>query len=122
MTSIYYIQFIIFKYPFIFPVYWTSEGIKFGRDNFPLTEVKRIRGYETATAVSALEIIRRTDQLGFVPEIVARPFLNSGEVIQIDLPSLKTVKQPVYLTVKNDKISQKMFLWLIKVCAQELAI
>ena len=112
----------VFKYPFIFPVYWTSEGIKFGRDNFPLTEAKRIRGYETATAVSALEIIRRTDQLGFVPEIVARPFLNSGEVIQIDLPAIKTVKQPVYLTVKSDKISQKMFSWLTKVCAQELAI
>ena len=110
------------KYPFIFPVYWTNEGILYGKDNFPNLGHQRIRGHETATAVAALEIIRRTEQLGFVPEIVARPFIKSGEVVQIELSAVKTVRQPVYLSVKNDRISQKMYQWLIATCSKELAL
>ncbi|MCC2679094.1 MAG: putative transcriptional regulator [Pseudobdellovibrio sp.] len=112
----------VLKYPFIFPVYWTDQGIVYGKDNFPQIGHQRIRGHETATAVSALEIIRRTEQLGFVPEIVARPFLKTGEVVQIELSAVKTVKQPVYLSVKNDRISQKMYKWLIETCEKELSL
>jgi DNA-binding transcriptional LysR family regulator len=112
----------ILKYPFIFPVYWTSEGMAYGKDHFPLPDSQRIRGHETATAVGALEILRRTNQLSFVPEIVARPFLKSGQVVQLEISALKVVRQPVYLTVKNDQVSQKMYDWLAGVCARELAI
>ena len=101
-------------------LYWTADGIVFGKDGFSAPGAQRIRGHETATAVGALEIIRRSDQLGFVPEIVARPFLKAGSVVEIDLAAVKKVKQPVYLTVKNDKISQKMFRWLIEACKKEL--
>jgi LysR family tdc operon transcriptional activator len=111
----------VLKCPFVFPVYWTDQGIVYGKDNFPPGH-KRIRGHETSTAVSALEIIRRTDQLGFVPEIVARPFLKSGEVVQLELASIKTVKQPVYLSVKTDRITQKMYNWLITTCSKELSV
>lgn len=102
----------VMKFPFIFPVYWTSEGIAYGSDHFPLESKKRIRGIETTTAVSAVEIIRLTDQIGFVPEIVARPYLESGALKVIDLPELKEVKQKVYLSVKSDQISKKMFDFL----------
>lgn len=112
----------VLKYPFIYPVYWTNEGIVYGKDNFPSVGHQRIRGHETATAVSALEIIKRTEQLGYVPEIVARPYLKSGEVTRIELPTVKTTKQPVYLSVKTDRISQKMYKWLIATCTQELSI
>ena len=112
----------VLKYPFIFPVYWTDDGIMYGKDNFPNIGQQRIRGHETATAVGALEIIRRTEQIGFVPEIVARPFVKAGQVEQVDLSSLKTVRQPVYLSVKNDRISQKMYQWLIETCSKELAL
>lgn len=74
------------------------------------------------TIQSALEIIRRTNQLGYVPELVARPFIKSKEIVQIELPAIRTVLQPVYLTVKNDLLSQKMFAWLIQICARELSV
>ena len=112
----------VVKYPFITPVYWTADGIVFGKDGFHSPGIKRIRGHETATAVGALEIIRRSDQLGFVPEVVARPFIKNGSVVEIDLSNVRKVRQPVYLTVKNDKISQKMFRWLIEECKHELEV
>lgn len=68
-----------------------------------------------------MEVIRRTDQLGFVPEIVARPLLESGDLIKLTVPSLKRVSEPVYLSVKNDLVTQKMYSWLIQLCEESLS-
>jgi DNA-binding transcriptional LysR family regulator len=110
----------IVKFPFVFPVYWSQNGIAYGNDNFPLSQDKRIRGYETSTATSAVEVIRLTDQLGFVPEIVAWPLLKSGELVKITMPSLKQVSERVFLSVKNDLVTQKMYSWLIQLCQEAL--
>ncbi len=110
----------VVKFPFVYPVYWSNDGISYGDDNFPVTLDKRIRGYETTTATSAVEIIRRTDHLGFVPEIVARPLIESGQLIKLEIASLRNVTQPVYLTVKSDRISQSMFKWLSELCTTNL--
>lgn len=108
------------KYPFVFPVYWSQNGLTYGSDSFPLSQDKRIRGYETSTATSAVEVIRLTDHLGFVPEIVARPLLESGDLIGLKVPTIKPVSEAVFLTVKNEIVTQKMFTWLIQLCEESL--
>lgn len=112
----------IAKFPFVFPVYWSQNGIAYGNDNFPLSQNKRIRGYETSTATSAVEVIRHTDQLGFVPDIVARPLLESGALVKLTVSSLKQVSEPVFLSVKNDLVTQKMYSWLIRLCEERLVL
>ncbi len=99
----------ILKYPFVSPVYWTKEGIKFGDDQCPLPMNKRKKGDLTATASSALEIVLRSDQFAFLPEIVARPYVERGDLLQKDVRSWRKVSAKVYLTVKSDQISQKLF-------------
>ena len=111
----------ISKYPFVFPVYWMREGLSYGDDNFPVTASKRIRGYETSTATSAVELIRLTNQLGYVPEIVARRLIESGEIKNIEVPSLNDIRKPVFLSVRSDAVTQKMYDWLIERCAAEIS-
>jgi DNA-binding transcriptional LysR family regulator len=110
----------VVKYPYVFPIYWTNNGVTYGSDNFPVTIDKRMRGYETTTATSAVQIISLTDHLGFVPELVARPLINSGKLVELDLTALKPVQQPVYLSVKNDQIKQPMYTWLRRTCSESL--
>lgn len=101
----------VLHYPFVYPVYWSDQGIRFGDDGCPLPIRKRVRGYETATATAAAEVVRHSDQLGFLPNLVMQPLLNQRLVRKISLPAWKPVKRTVYLTVKND-VKQSVFLKL----------
>ncbi len=110
----------ILKYPFVYPVYWTNEGLRDGTDHFPISIKKRIKGFETSTAVSAAEIVAQTDQLGFLPHLVVKPLVKQKRLQIIDLAGHKPVEESVYLTVKSDTVKQKKFEWLQKECSKLL--
>ncbi len=100
----------ILKYPFVYPVYWSDEGIRFGDDGCPLSIRKRLRGDETATAAAAVEIVKLTDQLGFLPHIITDSLIEAKVLRKLTVPSWRVVRKPLYLTVKNDFIKQSAFL------------
>jgi DNA-binding transcriptional LysR family regulator len=106
----------VLKYPFIVPIYWTAEGARYGDDQFPIPWKDRKRGHETATAASAAEILKVTDQLAFIPEIVARKGVDLGELEMVKIPSWKPVRKPVYLSVKNTTVKQHDYEWIQNVC------
>jgi DNA-binding transcriptional LysR family regulator len=107
----------ILKYPFIIPIYWTPDGTQFGNDQCPIPMSKRIKGHETATAASAAQIANVTDQLAFLPEVVA-----SRSDLQLEKVKVpwKQVETPVYLSVKNSVVKQNDFEKLIKICTRIL--
>lgn len=107
-------------YPFVYPIYWTNDGLRQGDDNFPTPIKKRIKGYETATAASAAQVAARTDQLAYLPNLVAEPLAQQGLLQVLDIPTLRSVHQPVYLSVKSDVIRQQRFLWIKEQCRRLL--
>ncbi len=108
------------KYRFVYPIYWTAEGIRRGNDYFPIPIQRRRRGTETATAIGAAQIVAQSDQLGFLPNLVAQSV--AGEISLVDVPvrGLKAVDQKVFLTVKADLVKQKAFDRLAEVCRERL--
>ncbi|NQY99909.1 MAG: LysR family transcriptional regulator [Bdellovibrionales bacterium] len=96
-------------FPFVYPVYWSETGVQFGDDGCPLPYNKRLKGHETATAISAIEIVKRSQQIGFLPEIVARPYIDSGAVKKIEVENWQEVSRPIYFTVKNDLVKKNLF-------------
>ncbi len=98
----------LLKYPFVSPVYWTAEGNRYGDDQCPIPLNKRLKGHEASSSASACELIKHSDQLAFFPEIVARQSLKAGEIRQVPVP-WKTVKKPVFLSVKNAVVKQNDF-------------
>ncbi len=102
----------ILKYPFIIPIYWTSEGTQFGNDQCPVPLAKRIRGHETATAQSAAQIAKVTDQVTFLPEVV-------GESVGLSRVAApwKQVETMLFLTVKNSTVKQNDFKRLLEACS-----
>ena len=106
----------ILKYPFVYPIYWTNEGLRNGNDHFPVSIKKRIKGYETATATSAAEVVSQTTHLGFLPHIVTQPLVQQKKIQILNISGLNPIEEPVYLTVKSDAIKQQRFEWLKKNC------
>lgn len=104
----------VLQYPFVYPVYWSDEGIRYGNDSCPVGISKRILGHETATAVSAAEMVRYTDHIGFLPSLVTNPLVQAGELRKLTVKSWKPIQEKVYLTVKNDYIKQSTFMRLKK--------
>jgi DNA-binding transcriptional LysR family regulator len=102
----------LLKYPFIVPIYWTPEGSRYGEDQCPVPISERIKGHETSTAASAVEMVKVTDQLSFLPDVVARPGVADGSLIAVETP-WKLVKKPVYLSVKNAVVKQKQYEQMI---------
>ena len=98
------------KYPFVIPIYWSAEGTQYGDDQCPIPLNKRIKGHETATAASAAQIVKYTDQLAFLPEIVA------GSELEIVKLPWKQIEKSVYLSVKNTTVKQIDFERISSVC------
>lgn len=103
----------VLKHRFVYPIYWTNEGIRSGNDNFPISINRRLRGFETATAIGAAQIVSRTQQIGFLPHLVAESTMG---LERIELKGLRAVQEPVYLTVKAELVKRKIFDWFIKHC------
>jgi DNA-binding transcriptional LysR family regulator len=66
--------------PYIVPVYWTNEGLLEGNDQCPVKMRDREQGVATATAETALAVLKTSDQLAFLPEILAREAVEDGDI------------------------------------------
>ena len=75
----------VLKYPFVMPAYWSQEGLALGNDNCPVPMEKRLKGHETATAEAALHLVRVTDQLAYLPDILISTYEKLGEVKKLKL-------------------------------------
>jgi DNA-binding transcriptional LysR family regulator len=110
----------VLKNKFVYPIYWTPDGIRRGNDYFPVPILKRKMGIQTATAIGAAQIVAKSDQLGFLPDLAAHSIGESSGLHKVKLRGLKPVHEPVYLSVKSDLVKQKSFEWLIARCKENL--
>lgn len=110
----------ILDYPFVIPIYWSSEGCQYGDDNCPIPMKLRKKGHETSTAASAVEIIRLTDQLSYIPDIVAKGYLESEQLAVIKTPEMKPHRSKVYLSVNSARVKQSVFKSFSETCRSTL--
>ncbi len=95
-------------YSFVTPARWTKNGAQAGDDLCPLSVDERRTGDAVATAGTALEIVRRTDQLSFLPEVVAIDFVRRGELREIRVDEWPDVQEALYLSVRAEVVPQKL--------------
>lgn len=97
------------QWPFVYPIYWTKEGLHRGVDHCPLRNSQRIIGHETASAISAVELVANSDHLGFLPEFLVAPYIKRKELRRITIKKWASVLKPMYISVKSDRLTQKVF-------------
>ena len=103
----------VLKYPFIGPGSWTGDQLVTGADGFPVPWQSRIPGHEVQTALNALRIICGTDQLVFLPALLAHEFLMDDHVKIIEVSDVPSVEKAIHISVHSDRVSQREFMNLV---------
>lgn len=99
----------VLRFPFVYPAYWSGNGIQLGEDGCPVPYSKRIKGHETATAQAALQILAQTQQLAFLPDLLASSYIDLGLIKPLSVKGWKEVSKPLYFSVKNDLVKKSLF-------------
>lgn len=110
----------LLKYPLVSSCHWNGSAIANSPDRLSIPKKLRLRGHEMQTALTAIEIIRNTDQLALIPTVIAADAASSGQIRSIEITDLEISEQPVYLSVRNEKVSQKLYKELQLVLTKRL--
>ena len=110
----------LLKFPFIVPTDWTGKEYLAGEDHCPLSVRQRKKGHEAATAETAIEIVRTSDQLTFVPEIVARSWGRDEGAREIKVKGWPVIEKDIYLSVRSDIVPNKLMKLLVSAVQEKL--
>lgn len=102
------------QHPFVIPTYWSGSSFKVGEDHCPIPVTKRRHGHEVSTAITALGIILHTDQLAYLPQVVAEGLVKVGQLGEILVDDWGEVGQDLYLSVDSKAIKQTLRNNLVK--------
>lgn len=107
-------------FPFIVPTYLKGDAFAVGNDFFPVPWHRRIKGHEASTASIAASIVRHTDQLAFLPRLVARTRMAEGQLQEIGVKGFQDFSLPVFLAVKADAVAARLHRRIAAVLAKFL--
>ncbi len=94
---------------FVVPVYWDRHEFVTGDDACPLPERDRRRGDETETAEAALRCLEGSDQLAFLPTLVAAEAARRERVVEVQVEGWPAVQRRLFLSVKADEVRMPIF-------------
>ncbi len=102
----------VLEYEFVTPTYWTPEGLEHGNDQFPIPVSRRRTGYETATAEGAIPVLLATDQIAFLPALLAGPFVAKKMIRTLHCPEVKTIGRDLHISARSISVPNRLFLEL----------
>ncbi|MDG0817294.1 LysR substrate-binding domain-containing protein [Bdellovibrio svalbardensis] len=99
----------LLKYPFARSAYWNGRAIAQATDNLPIPRNERIMGHEMQTALTAVEIVQHSNNVALIPNIIAKKYEAAGFIRNLKVRGLELTEAKIYLSVRSDKISQRLF-------------
>ena len=108
------------QYPFTMPTGWSPQGFTRGEDFCPVPWGVRFPGHEAVTAETSLELVSSSEQLTFVPAIIAKRSVDAGLIEEIEVEEWPVVERKIYLSVRDDMISKPFLQSLTKVFGEVL--
>jgi DNA-binding transcriptional LysR family regulator len=94
------------RYPVVSSAYWNRDHVEKLTDSFPLSREHRIEGVEVQTAFASVEAAMWTDQICYVPSIVAQGAVASGRLQRLNVEDAELEHRPLYLTCQTEKMNQ----------------
>ncbi|WP_374035614.1 LysR substrate-binding domain-containing protein [Bdellovibrio bacteriovorus] len=99
----------LLKFPFARSAYWNGRSIAQAADPLPIPRSERIMGHEMQTALTAIEIVQHSNNVALIPNIIARKAEEAGLIRSLKIRGLDPIESRIYLSVRSDKISQRLF-------------
>jgi len=104
----------LLQFPFVVSSWMTPQGPRLEEDHCPVPMKQRLRIVETSSGEIALRTLTSTDQVVFLPKIQAQTFIQQKILRVIECKDWLPSRKPVYLTVSQDRLSQKWVKALIQ--------
>jgi DNA-binding transcriptional LysR family regulator len=102
------------KFPFIVASYLSQDRVERATDVFKLKWTERILGHEAQTTNVMKSILLETQHICYLPLISVAQELKSQELKLININEMAPLHMPVYLSVHQEKVSQKAFVHVKK--------
>jgi len=99
----------LLKYPWLRSTHWNGQRLAHSIDHLAVPSRERNFGHEIQTALNAIEIIKCTDQVAFIPDLIAYKYSNKNEIKKLNITDIENIPRPLYLSVRADKVSAKLF-------------
>ena len=95
--------------PFVYPMVWDGAKLTVQSDYCPLPVNQRNSFVGTQTAEQAMHLVRQSNVVGFLPELLMSDALEQGQVVEIDMPSWPVTEQAVYLSIRTDAVLESHY-------------
>ena len=102
------------KQPFVVPTYFTKNRFYYGTDGCPLPIRDRIIGSEASSADIAMEIISNSDQVTFIPSLIAKKALIRGQIKELKVKEWGPIYNSLYLSVHGERVTQHLQRVLVR--------
>lgn len=104
------------RYPFVMPISRDAGEVRHGEDQCPLAIRNRISGDEVQTAEVGLGLVSQSQQLIFVPELLAKSRIDAGVLQKIKVRQWHPVIDTLSMSAQGDLVPQRLFEQLIQAC------
>jgi DNA-binding transcriptional LysR family regulator len=105
--------------PFVLPCHYKEGQILRGADGIPLTSSERRVFMEAQNSNTALEIVKSSDAMVYLPLMIADPYRVHLDILQIEgIPQAST---DVFLAYHVDAVSNPMIRLLFQVIQQKIS-
>jgi DNA-binding transcriptional LysR family regulator len=91
--------------PFVGPIYHHDGRFVVADEGCPIAATRRL-GHEAQTVALALELAAGTGQLVFAPNIVAKPYVMRGELVEIAVAGWD-VREQLFVACNGDRVLAK---------------
>ena len=108
------------KLRFVAPAYWDRHEFVAGNDVCPLPNRQRRWGDETETAEAALHLIEHSDQVAFLPHLVAANAVEHGRLVEVAVENWPPVRRRLFVSVKADEVRMPLYRAICETLRSEL--
>lgn len=109
----------VMAHDFVYPVYWSPEGLRDAEDRCPILLRHRKKSIGVSSGWMALDAIESFPSLTFVPKSLVNS-VNADRFVEINVQGWASVSYPIYVSAQSDRISKNLFNRVIETSKEVL--
>jgi DNA-binding transcriptional LysR family regulator len=100
------------KLSFVYPVFWSQEGLRDGDRDFPHAPIVRDKCIGVTSAYAAVELIRTTSMVSYLPEVVVER-LGAKDLRRLHIDDEIVMKDDLWMTFRADALTKRTVASLV---------
>ncbi len=107
------------KLAFVYPMYWSQEGLRDGNRDFPHAPLVRDKCIGVTSAYAAVELIRTTSMVSYLPDIVIER-LGARDLCPLSIENEFVMRDDLWMSYRADALSKRTVASLLAAMSRVL--